>query len=72
MADIVDREGIGITVDRIDEIENHIESLTGQEIRKIRDNVKRVSQDLADGLSMRRTVEKAMCRIKKMTEEQTV
>ena len=72
LADIVDREGIGITVDRIDEIENHIESLTGQEIRKIRDNVKRVSQDLADGLSMRRAVEKAMCRIKKMTEEQTV
>ncbi|RRC98732.1 galactofuranosyltransferase [Prevotella sp. OH937_COT-195] len=68
IANIVEREGIGITTDRIDDIEDRIKNITEDEMRKMRDNVKRVSHNLAGGMSMRKAVEKATDKINETTE----
>ncbi|MDD7318388.1 MAG: galactofuranosyltransferase [Prevotella sp.] len=60
IAHIVEREGIGIAVDRIDDIEDVLGRLTESDVRQMRDNVERVSRDLAGGMSMRRAIEKVM------------
>lgn len=61
IAQIVEREGIGIVVDRIDNIEDILESLTVNDMRLMRDNVERVSRDLANGMSMRRALAQIGC-----------
>lgn len=56
IADIVEREGIGIAVERIDDIEERLGGITEDGMRRMRDNVRRVSHGLAQGMSMRKAV----------------
>lgn len=60
ISSIIEREGIGISVNRIDTLEKRLNGIPEREMQEMRANVQRVASALAEGESMRRAVEKAL------------
>ena len=60
VASIIEQEGIGITIASIAELEQKLQLLTTEEIEKMRQNVARVSQRLANGEYFTEALQRAL------------
>ncbi len=60
VAPIIEKEGIGITIGSIAELEERLQHLTADEIQKMRDNVSRISQRLANGEFFREALQRVL------------
>ncbi len=60
VAPIIEKEGIGITIGSIAELEERLQHLTADEIQKMRDNVSRISQQLANGEFFREALQRVL------------
>ena len=60
MADIVQKEGIGICIDSIDELNTILPNITDEQMQRMRDNVKRVSDRLKNGYYLSTAINKAI------------
>jgi hypothetical protein len=56
VAPIVKKEGIGICISNISELNNILKSITLEEMQKMRINVNRVSKDLSNGAFLNKAV----------------
>ena len=59
VASIIEREGIGLCIDNIDELEQLMQRLSPDEMDKMRRNVERVSQRLATGKYLEEALQQA-------------
>lgn len=59
MAPTIEREGIGLVVDTLAEVESRLEQLTKEEYQQMQQNVKRIAQEIAQGASCRRAIREA-------------
>ncbi len=60
VADIVQKEGIGICIDSIDELNTILPNITDEQMQRMRDNVKRVSDRLKNGYYLSTAINKAI------------
>jgi glycosyltransferase involved in cell wall biosynthesis len=60
VASIIEREGIGICIDSIDQLNDILPQITPEQMQQMRDNVKRVSQKLKTGTFFNDAVTKAI------------
>ena len=60
VAPIIEKEGIGITIASIAELEQRLQTLTADELEQMRSNVARIGQRLASGAFFREALGKAL------------
>lgn len=60
IAPVVEQEGIGLTVDSLDDLEKLLGGLSAAQLAAMRKNVDRVSKQLADGHYLRTAIENAL------------
>ncbi len=68
IAPVVEQEGIGLTVDSLDDLEKLLGNLSSAQLSAMRQNVKRVSKQLADGHFLRTAIEKAISELARESE----
>ncbi|MDE5594247.1 MAG: galactofuranosyltransferase [Muribaculaceae bacterium] len=59
-ADFVEREGIGITVDNLDDLDMTLKSVTEEEYATMMNNIRRVAARMAEGAYMKESLDKAV------------
>lgn len=59
-ADFVEREGVGITVDNLDDLDTTLKSVSGDEYTAMMENVRRVAARMAEGMYMKESLDKAV------------
>ena len=60
VASVIEHEGIGISIRSISELEERLQSLTSEEIEKMKENVKRISGQLAKGQFLTNAIQQAL------------